>query len=741
MSDRSRLRLVVLRVLVVSILLTLLGRLAYLQVEQGAAYRNAASANRVRSVVTPAARGMVLDDRGVPLISNRTALVVSVNRSVLRTAPHRGREVLQRLATIIGVPVAELTSAITPCGERLADGTRVSPKECWNGSPYQPVPVKEYASERADETDRVLTIEEHAEDFTGVTATYQAVRQYPQKSLASHALGYLGPLTKDNLADPKYKALPAGSQIGRVGLEAAYDDPLRGTSGVQKLVVDKDGNVTGTLDTVDARAGDDLVLSLDAGVQKVAEDALQAGILRARGQYDKTNNRNYVAPNGAVVVQEVDTGRIVAMASYPSYDPTLFVGKVLTKDYVALRDAPGKPLISNATQGLFAPGSTFKIVSTAAAVAAGSSINGYFPCPSEITFGNKTFHNFEGESTSANIDFRTTLIKSCDTVYYQLAYDEWVRDGGPQGNARPRESFPKMARAWGFGSRTGVDLPDELRGLITDRGYKQRYWAQAKGDYCAGAKRRVKGTYLQQLDQEFCTDGYRYNAGDAVNFAIGQGDVLVTPLQLTSAYSALANGGTLYAPRLAKGLLSADGRTVTPIPPVRTGRLPVSPQVLAYMSSALTGVPEQGGTAQEAFKKFPFGRLQIAGKTGTADVRGKSPTSWFASFAPAAAPKYAVVVMVPEAGTGGTTAAPIARAIYDGMYGLEGRRGVLGNGLPTALPVVRGDGSIAPPGTRVQLPPRVLKPKPAPSPTPGVSALGQLPFADLPRRRPAGGGR
>ena len=725
MSDRSRLRLVVLRVLVLSILLTLLGRLAYLQVDQGAAYRTAASANRVREVITPAARGLVLVDRGVPFISNRTALVVSVNRSVLRTAPQRGKQVLDRLAKVVGIPAAELTRSITPCGEKLRDGTTATSPDCWNGSPYQPVPVKTYASERAAEIDRVLAIQEHAEDFVGVSAMYQAVRQYPRGASASHALGYLGPISPADLAKPEYAALPATSQIGRAGLEATYDAALRGVNGTQKLLVDKDGNVTGMQDNTDARAGDDLVLSLDAGVQKVAEDALQTGILRARGQYDKTNNKNYVAPNGAVVVQEVGTGRIVAMASYPSYDPTIFVGRVSTRDYAALRDTPGKPLVSNVTQGLYAPGSTFKIVSTAAAVAAGSSINGYYPCQSEFKVGDRIFHNFEGESFPGSIDFRTTLVKSCDTVYYKLAYDEWVRDGGPNGNGHSREVFPKMARSWGFGVPTGVDLPEERRGLITDRGYKKRFWQQAKGDYCAGAKRRARGTYLQQLDQEFCTDGYRYNAGDAVNFAIGQGDVLATPLQLAGAYSALANGGTLYEPRLAKGLLAADGSTVTPLPPVVRGRLPASAQVLAYMRDALAGVPRQGGTAQLAFKGFPFGQLAIAGKTGTADVRGKSPTSWFASFAPASAPKYSVVVMVPEGGTGGTTAAPIARAIYDGMYGLEGKKGVLGNGLPTALPVVRTDGSVAPPGTRVPLAPRVLRPMPATRGT--VTALGGLP--------------
>ena len=748
MSDRSRLRLVVLRVLVGSILLTLLGRLGYLQVEQGAAYRKAASANRIRSVISPAARGEVLDDRGIPLVSNRTALVVSVNRTLLRTAPQHGAAVLSRLSRIVGIGVEELSRTITPCGTVLPDGTIArSATKCWNGSPLQPVPVTSYSTQRPAEVARVLAITEHAEDFPGVTATYQAVRQYPQGSLAAHALGYLGNVTADDLKRKGYDGPPAGAQVGRLGLEAVYDKELRGTDGVQKLLVDKDSNVTGTLGSVPAKAGSDLVLSLDSRVQRVAEQALAKGIARARTQYDKNRGKNYAAPGGAAVVVEVATGRLVALASNPTYDPGLFVPRISTRDYKRLTGDSRQPLVSLATQGLFAPGSTFKVVSTAAAVKAGSSINGYFPCTSSFKVGDRTFHNFEGE-TFGSIDFRKTLVKSCDTVYYKLAYDEWVRDGGVANRKGAREVFPSMARAWGFGSQTGIDLSDERRGTITDRRYKTRFWEQAKAIKCKRARNGYpevartdpsRAAYLLALAKEFCSDGYRYNAGDAVLFAIGQGDVLATPLQLTMAYAALANGGTLFAPRLAKGLLSADGTSVTPLPPVKRSVLPVSKGVLAYVRDALAGVPATGGTAQEAFKGFPLGQLAVAGKTGTADVVGKSPTSWFASFAPASAPKYAVVVMVPEGGTGGTTAAPIAREIYDGMYGLEGRKAVLGPGgsLPGALPVVRLDGSIGPPGTKVPARPAVV----LPSPAPGTAALQPpaLPAADLPRRTGASG--
>ncbi|MGB8650871.1 MAG: penicillin-binding protein 2, partial [Mycobacteriales bacterium] len=704
MSDRSRLRIVVLRVVVVSILLTLLGRLAYLQVAMGAAYRKAASDNRVREVVTPAARGQVLDDRGVALVGNRTALVVSVTRSIVRSQKHHGAEVLARLSRVIGVPPAQIALLITPCGEKLANGARANKKTgCWNGSPYQPVPVASYASDKPDELSRVLAIEEHAEDFPGVQAQYEAVREYPGGSLAAHVLGYLGPLSEDDLKKPKYKGLAPGTLIGRAGVEAVYDDRLRGKDGVQKLLVDKDSTVTGTLGATPATAGDNLVLSIDAGVQKVAETALAQGIAQARTQLDRSRGKNYPAPKGAAIVVEAGTGRVVAMASYPSYDPTVFVGGISSREYTSLLNAPGQPLISNAVQGLYSPGSTFKIVSTAAAVAAGYPLTArVYPCPGQFKIGNSVKHNFEGESF-ATLDFRETLIRSCDTVYYKLAVEQWSRDGASKNTGHAREVFAQEARAWGFGKATGIDLPDERSGLITDRKFKQTFWQEHKADYCAGAKRRPKGTYLQQIDAEFCTDGYRYNAGDAANFVIGQGDVLVTPLQLTMAYAAMVNGGTLYRPQLAKGFLSADGRTSTVIPPVRAGRLPVPSQVLDYMRSALGGVVMPPGTAKGAFAGFPLGQLAVGGKTGTADVNGKAPTSWFASFAPVNGSKYVTVVMVPEGGTGGTTAAPIARKIWDGMYGLEGSKAVLGPGgtLPGTLPVVMPDGSIGRPGTKV----------------------------------------
>ncbi len=737
MSDPSRLRIVVLRVLVLSILLTLLGRLTYLQVAEGPRFQKSAADNRVRQIITTAARGQILDDRGQPLVRNRTALVVSVTRSIVRSQKKHGALELARLAKVIGVPAAQIALLITPCGEKLKDGTKANKKTgCWNGSPYQSVPVKTYASDKPAEVKRVLAIEEHAEDFPGVRAQYEAVREYPGGSLAAHVLGYHGPLTPEEAAKPEYKALEPDAEVGRAGVEAVYDDRLRGRDGVQRLQVDKDSTVTGTLSSTPARSGDNLVLSIDSAVQRVTEKALADGINLARTQFDKIRGKNYTADKGAAIVVEASTGRVVAMASYPSYDPTAFVGGISVQAYKALTTAPAQPLISKAVQGLYAPGSVFKIVSTAGAVAAGYPLSArVYPCPPEFKIGTSIKKNFEGESFGT-LDFRETLIRSCDTVYYRLAVDQWSRDGATQNLKTAKQVFAMQARRWGFGKQTGIDLPDERSGVITDRTSTYLNWVKNKGEYCKGAKNRTKGSFRQLFDQEKCTDGYRYNAGDAANFVIGQGDVLVTPLQLAMAYAAVVNGGTLYKPQLAKGFLSADGATESLLPPVKAAKVPATQEVLDYIKNALAGVVSPPGTAQAAFQGFPLSALPIGGKTGTADVDGVAPTSWFASFAPVQNSRFVTVVMVPEGGTGGTTAAPIVRKIWDGIYGLEGAKAQLAGGvLPTGLPVVRADGTIAPPGTKAPRLPRLV-PASA-SPSSGTSALGPLdalPWAVEPRR-------
>jgi penicillin-binding protein 2 len=699
-NDRIGLRVVVLRVLVVSLLVALGGRLWYLQVLSGDHYRKVAESNRVREVVTPATRGMVLDDEGRALVRNRTSLIISVDRSVLDRQHDSGKAVLRALAPVIGVPLAELEQRIQFC-------TATVKPPCWNGSPYQPIPVA------TDVTDtQALAVIENADSFPGVSADLQAVSQYPYGSLASHELGYLAPVTQQQLdKDGKQKGYHQNSLVGASGLEDTYDSYLRGADGVKKLEVDRFGRVVSVAATTPPTSGDNLVLNLDANIQKAAEQALaqQFAILKAQGKS---------AATASAVVLNAKTGGVVALASLPNYNPAVFTGGISQKDYQALTDpANGIPLLSRAYQGSGAPGSTFKIVSFSTAVTAmHADINGTYGCPSTLQIGGQTFHNFEGEAPG-DVSLHQAIVVSCDTIFDTFAYNAWLADGGLRNGKGPYrkagEYFTTMAKAFGFGRQSGIDLPGETAGSVVNRADAQKIWDQLKGSYC----RRAKNGYPEVKDpataqryreyaQEACTAGYLYNGGAATMFGIGQGQYLsVSPLQLAVAYTAVANGGKVLKPQLAKAIVSPDGKVVKDFPPVVTGHLPVSPQTLSYLRDALHGVTsEPGGTASGVFAGWPP-TVPVAGKTGTAEVEGKSDTSWFASFAPANDPQYVIVASIPDAGQGASYAAPVVKQIYQSIYGVGKPAAYPGGKLPTTLPKTNPDGTISPPATIAAGPP------------------------------------
>ena len=683
MRSRAELRLFVLRVIVVAVLATLFGRLWFLQVYAGEDYAEAAAANRVREVVEPAPRGEIYDARGTALVRNRIALVVSVSRSTLLLQPDDGAAVLERLGTVLGRPAEALQQEIRPCG-----GGVQAP--CWGGSPYQPVPVAEFDASNPEGLAKVLEIEERREDYEGVTAQFAAVRDYPQGQLAAHALGYVGPISPDEVGRPEFTGVQPSALVGRAGVEASYDKALRGEDGVTQLLVDHVGRVTGEDSSTVPEPGDTLVLSIDAAVQKVAEDALQRTIARARTLKARGSGELLVADSGSIVVMEAKTGRLVAMASYPSYDPAVFVGGATPQQYAALVDeARGAPLVFRAIQGAYAPASTFKVISAAAAVQSGDyPRGGRYPCPG--VFGPTGQRNFDSAALGT-IDLRQALVKSCDTIFYKFAYEQWQRDGGNRPVPRPRDPMIAMAKGFGLGERTGVDLPSERRGTIADRAYKQEFWEATRENRCAGATNPELTAERRRVNREFCQDGNRFRGGDATNFSIGQGDTLVTPLQLATVYAAIANGGTLLEPRVGRALLSLDG-SVREIAPEVRGRVPVDPELLGFLRDALAGVTQPGGTAAAAFAGSP---VAVAGKTGTGEVANSQDTSWFASFAPVADPELVVVGMVSQGGTGGTVAAPMVREVYDGIYGPGGIGGPV-----RQLPTLRPDGSVAPPEQR-----------------------------------------
>jgi penicillin-binding protein 2 len=396
------------------------------------------------------------------------------------------------------------------------------------------------------------------------------------------------------------------------------------------------------------------------------------------------------------------------MASYPSYDPRVWLGGISGTELAALSDpAAGTPLVSRATQGQFPPASTFKVISLPAAVQSGYDLNGSYPCTSSYQVGSRAFHNYESEAYGT-IDLHKAIVVSCDTIFYKFAYETWLRLGGTSATSDAKDPFVAMAKAFGLGKQTGIDLPDDSAGRIPDRAWKQSYWEQTKSYYCTKARTgfpEVAGTdpgraaFLTQLARENCADGNVFRGGDAANFAIGQGDVTASPLQMARVYAAIANGGTLWTPHLAKAVVSPSGAVVQRFAPKAAGRVPITPEVMSFMQSALRGVVTQG-TASQAFAGFP---VPVSGKTGTGEVYGKQATSWFSSYAPATNPQYAVVVVVSQGGTGATTSAPAVRDIYSAIYGVQGDKVVPGaaalpGGTPPAgLPAIRADGTIVTP--------------------------------------------
>jgi penicillin-binding protein 2 len=683
----SRRRLIVLYVLAAAMLISLGGRLYYLQVLNNSSFTKLAEQNQTRDVIVPAVRGQILDDVGNQMVTNKTALVVSVDMMTLNQQPGGATPILKRLAPLLGMSYTKLSDETRLC-------TKGVPQPCWAGSPYQPIPVDQHASDQV-----ALQVMEEQSQFPGVTAQAQPVIDYPEPYGANPAqvLGYLQPITPQEIAS---RHLPVTGfsgvdLVGQAGLEAQYDSQLRGQAGTQVVSVNAAGDVTGTVGQTAPVAGDDLVTSINAQLQADAQKALNGAINKSRASGNAANQ-------GAAVVMTT-TGRVVAMASYPDYNPSVWTGGVTQNEFNQLFGTKdGEPIIDWATQGQYAPGSTFKVTSTAAAVADGYPLDGLYSCPASFSIGSQKFLN-DGNPNLGDMTFETALIQSCDTVYYQLAYDMYLGDNPKANNSTgpnaPIQKMQKMELAWGFGEPTKVDLPAESAGSIPTRQWLYYLWkdnAHTGQNWCKYGKQN--GSYIQQIEYQDCQNGWQWEPGQAAIAAIGQGYVTVTPLQLANAYAALANGGTLYSPRIGEALISsATGQVVQKINPPVIRHLPVSGSTLAYIRNALAGVVTQG-TAAGAFSGFPLNQVCVAGKTGTAQLFGKNATSVFASFAPCNHPKYVVLVMVPDSGYGADVAAPAVRQIWDDIYGLEGHQAAVPNGqLPSALPQITSTGAIVAP--------------------------------------------
>jgi penicillin-binding protein 2 len=698
--------------LVVAGLLVVLGaRLWYLQVDTHGTYVALSAQDRIRDVVQPPVRGEILDDSGQPIVANQSSLTVSVNTTTLTQQADGGKAELARLASLLGTTPAVLSERTRLC----TVGVR---QPCWPGSPYQPIPVAQNVSQQV-----ALTVLENNAAYPGVTASIQPAIQYvqPISTAAAQLVGYLQPITAQEI---KQLHVPvtgfAGDDlVGQSGLEAQYDKQLRGTTGIDEVAVNASGQVTSTIKDVKPRPGDDLVTSINSNIQIATENALQTAIQNTQAE------GNTQATSGAAVVMTT-TGRIVAMASYPTYDPSIWSGGISQQQFQQLfGTGQGEPILERATQGQYFPGSTWKVTTTTAAINAGYPLNGTYNCPDSISVGGLTFNNdFTG---GGQMSLNEALVRSCDTVFYNFGYDIWLKDNR-QDDVVTSPKFPvqemqQTELGWGFGKPTGIDLPGESSGTVPTREWLYYFYqdnAHTGQNWCKNGN--ANGSYIQQIEYDDCTTGNIWTPGQAINAAIGQGYVAVTPLQLATAYAALANGGTLYSPRIGEELLSPAGKVVQNIVPPVDGHLPASGATLAYIRNALQGVLTGQGTAAGAFGGFPLNQICVAGKTGTAQVAGRLATSNFASFAPCNNPQYVVVMMIPNSGYGADVSAPAIRQIWDTIYGLEGHPPALKNGQLPAPPTINSAGRVVP--TAAQIGPGQAQP--------GVAALttGPIQLAD-----------
>jgi penicillin-binding protein 2 len=635
-EGRAGLRLRVLAGLVVFMFATLTTRLWFLQVLAAEDNRRQASNNATQLLPVPAPRGRILDANGDVLVGSRQSLQITVNR---QAAGDQLEEVVFRLSKLFGVSARSL-------GRSLDDPRYYS---------FSPIPVAIDVSPRI-----VYYIEEHHDLFPGVGLLKAPVRTYPQGTLAAHVLGYLGQISPEKLKDPSFAGYQPGDIVGVSGVESVYEHDLRGTHGYVNYRVNSLGENLGILGTVPPVPGDDVQLTINDSVQRLAEDSLKAGIVHARQVFDTSSGRNLRANAGAVIVMNPKTGAIEAMASYPSYRPAAFSHGISTQAFNRRFGAQnGYPLLNRAIQGQYPPGSTYKPWIALSALARGLvTPSQSYPCPSTYQVPEDPTHHVFNNWTTANLGFMSiarALSVSCDTIFYPMGYDYWriyyppPNADGIAGNDSqpPKEPLQHDLGAAGFGRVTNVDLPFEKAGRVPDAAWKAAIHKSYPKSFPFGD----------------------WVPGDFVNMSIGQGDTLVTPLQLAQAFSALENNGRMCTPHVLARVLAPGGKVLRRSPSRCGKKLPFTQADITYVRNALAQVPISG-TASLAFRGFPFSQVWVAGKTGTAQVYNRQDFSWFAAMTSANGQEHVVVCLVEQGGHGSTTAAPIVRHVIEGLYGL-----------------------------------------------------------------------
>lgn len=637
MSDgNSRVRLGVIGVIVMALFSGLFARLWFLQIASSESFAAETKANRLRAISEPAVRGSILDVKGRVIVQNRLVDSIQVRRGLTK----RDRTVMvPRLAKVLGVSERYIN--------RRLDSVRYSP--------YQPVPILDQVP-----YEKLVFIKERPELFPRVDVVRRSIRVYPVfengDPIAAHVLGYVGAINGREQKLHKKDGYGPEDIIGKEGVEQVFETELRGSPRVRKLEVDSRGRLVRELGDKPAQAGNDVQLTLDLEIQRITEQSLNQGMEKAAGLKNpnvKTKYQTFKATGAAAVVLDARDGSVVSLASAPTFDVTKFTDGIPVEDFAKYTDPKSNfPLLNRAIQGQYAPGSTWKLFTSIAALESGTVT------PEEVivdrgfvTFAEQEFKNANKEPHGA-VTLPTALAVSSDVYYYIQGWRFWQQFN--KGNKKVGYALQNVARRFGFGQDTNIGLANELAGRIPTEKFKE----ELNKDHEDPATRE-------------------WLPGDSMNFSVGQGDLLVTPLQMAVAWAAFANGGTIFAPRLAERVLTPASETILrELPPQQSGETRVSNEVRDAVLPGLIGAASPGGigTAGRAFSGYG-GPYEVAGKTGTAEVSGKQDTSVFCAIVnpnpppDTDVPQYVVVVFVEEGGNGGSVAAPIARRIIQALNG------------------------------------------------------------------------
>jgi penicillin-binding protein 2 len=602
----------------------LVGRLFILQVVEYKSSVAIVDQNSLRITNIPATRGLILARDGVPLVSNVTTVEIRLSRAEAALYP----PIKGALASLTGLSVTQINQDLS------------NPQY----DPYQPAPI--LATAPASE---VEFIKLHPKEFPGVSVLNVSTRTYPNGgSLGAQVLGYVGPITGKEIAANPGAGYQTNSEIGKTGIEAYYEQYLRGHDGTSTLEVNAYGNILGAVKTTAPTVGDSVVLNIDTGLQKALDGYLESDILAVRASIDPTTKKHPPAPNGAAIVLDPNTGAVLAMSSYPSFNLESFVNGLSNQAYKQLLNEGA--FNNYAIQGLYTPGSTFKMITATAQLQTGIfpaseyiDDTGTFKVPGCLQGGHGCVFHDDDNQGAGQVNLPLALTVSSDYYFYNLGYLFW--DNQAKYGQTPIQN---VASEYGLDQYTNVDLPNENQGRVDSPAVRRILHAEAPAAFPTVA----------------------WYTGDNIEMAFGQGTTAVTPIEMANAYATFANGGTRYEPEVAAAIINAHNQVVVRYQPRVLGHVSLPASIRDPILQGLEGVVENPrGTASGTFAhivNFSLASYPIAGKTGTAsNAPGLEPNSWFVGFGPATHAEYVVLCVVAEGGYGADAAAPVVAETFN----------------------------------------------------------------------------